>query len=1017
MGCAFSQNSNIVDKKAEQVDRVKQNNAEDQASKLAWQSKSEEPDVGVTQKTFMIGVHQDEDLNKSTLEDVSEENIAANGISKLSTQTSVLRTRNIRRNLTMMDFIPQIPQHFVQPMDYEELLSAVFSSEFLQSERGICMLDGPSGSGKTTLMLAMVRTEKVKKRFLDGVIWINLTEASTIEMAICQAYDLVQTVYGNSSNIFLGDQKMFQASALSLVSHVDCSTHLLQDLVCMLGGRAHLIVLDNVWDLKIVSTFKHLGVPLAITTRNMELNVNLTIQSSKEVSITPATILGRQTLGKMHQSDIAKLFEKICGMSVEEDDKLVVVIEETSHSPLEMVLLAGLVRQILQQVDENTFSEVVSDLPKHLNQVKYHIQLQHAVAVSSLSQGHLNLWRTAAFVFEFLGEQLQRKALALALLPKGHHLPLHTLQTLWQLDGDAARQTLDQLAQHYLLQRFGVESQEMWIVHDLVLDFLKHRVLNDSESIREFHRQQLAYLTSPNMLKVMYRTHNYSAVHLHLQKLQEFGQEPDLALERPNCALDPNILANTNDVNLLLAAAQVYIVVGRRSDTIQVLQRIMRFALSSNEFSSQEATIQYQLDAPYLLACILQVDSKYAESLQFLKRCYDSLQKGQLTVQYQALVRCYGMYADLLLKAGDTKTSRVVVQQLIGMLSKDGNMMGSLWLVRIREIVVQLEMCEGNFEMAELNAVQGITTVEQFLGRHHPFIIRMLHCHANTCYQLKKWTKCQSSMCRAFAVAQGVFGIYSVEALRAMNELAVALLTISKAQDALQVLKEAQQLAQMMAGQWSLELAYIIGNQAVSQLLMGNSLRAWKLAKQSLEILEKIYSFQNGNKGISNALHCLAVASADMNNYKTAQELIQKCIDIRSITEQGYGEGTSAALESYGCILIQAGQQQQGVDVLTECVDISNRREIQSNRTSGSNFVEIAKPLKLLSQAYADMGDKEQAEMYQGKFQKALQEIPEDHPSLHWLKKMEEHQKQVQLYLSHQGVPPVSDVELEGLFI
>eukprot|EP01024_Parvocaulis_polyphysoides_P000054 TRINITY_DN100147_c0_g1_i1.p2 TRINITY_DN100147_c0_g1~~TRINITY_DN100147_c0_g1_i1.p2 ORF type:complete len:169 (-),score=22.42 TRINITY_DN100147_c0_g1_i1:138-596(-) len=151
-----------------------------------------------------------------------------------------------------------------------------------------------------------------------------------------------------------------------------------------------------------------------------------------------------------------------------------------------------------------------------------------------------------------------------------------------------------------------------------------------------------------------------------------------------------------------------------------------------------------------------------------------------------------------------------------------------------------------------------------------------------------------------------------------------------------------------------------------------------------------------------------------MKNFKSAQELMQKCVNIRKQIERGGGQGTGAALESQGSILIQAGHHQKATQVLTECVDVTNRR--LKNDISLANQVDLAKPYKLLSQAYTEIGDKEQQEYFNQKYEQILTEVPSDHPSLHWVKKMEEHGQQVQLYLSHKGVPPISDLqELEGM--
>eukprot|EP01026_Neomeris_dumetosa_P000675 TRINITY_DN10169_c1_g1_i4.p1 TRINITY_DN10169_c1_g1~~TRINITY_DN10169_c1_g1_i4.p1 ORF type:complete len:213 (-),score=21.58 TRINITY_DN10169_c1_g1_i4:14-652(-) len=189
MGCASSRQlpPDSCNNGADQI-RAKSDSKQQDAGKKAWQSnvqqETQQQSTPMPQEvdydTFRIGVRQDVDLHTTTTGSTFVENLTDLKIKKLQRLTggSSISQRSLRlqrRNVTMLDFIPQVPWHFVQPVDYDIIQQQVFSAEFLQSERGICMLDGQGGVGKSTLMMALIRSDRVRKRFPDGIIWVNLT--------------------------------------------------------------------------------------------------------------------------------------------------------------------------------------------------------------------------------------------------------------------------------------------------------------------------------------------------------------------------------------------------------------------------------------------------------------------------------------------------------------------------------------------------------------------------------------------------------------------------------------------------------------------------------------------------------------------------------------------------------------------------------------------------------------------------------------------------------------------------
>ncbi|XP_024159316.1 disease resistance protein RPM1 isoform X2 [Rosa chinensis] len=123
---------------------------------------------------------------------------------------------------------------------------------------------GMGGSGKTTLVAKTFTNELVKRHF-DCYAWITVS----------QTYDAVHLFRSLIRELYKSRKENFP-TILNAMSRIE----LLELLVNYLESRKYLVVLDDVWDIKVWREIKvplqdrHLGSRVVLTTRNEEVASN-----------------------------------------------------------------------------------------------------------------------------------------------------------------------------------------------------------------------------------------------------------------------------------------------------------------------------------------------------------------------------------------------------------------------------------------------------------------------------------------------------------------------------------------------------------------------------------------------------------------------------------------------------------------------------------------------------------------------------------------------------------------------
>src|SRR5690606_1489403 len=141
-------------------------------------------------------------------------------------------------------------------------------------------IGGMGGSGKSTLARALAHDEIVRKRFMDGVLWITLGQQATVLAALV---DRLQA---------LGDHE-FQATTVEAAS---------QRFGDLLKDKQLLLVLDDAWYARDVQPFLVGGTRchVLLTTRRQEVadDVDAASYALGVMVTTQALVLLHKLIGR-----------------------------------------------------------------------------------------------------------------------------------------------------------------------------------------------------------------------------------------------------------------------------------------------------------------------------------------------------------------------------------------------------------------------------------------------------------------------------------------------------------------------------------------------------------------------------------------------------------------------------------------------------------------------------------------------------------------------------------------------
>ena len=345
--------------------------------------------------------------------------------------------------LGSIDTVPKKPDRFLpRPQDVEALKQRLLSNRTLvmTGQARKVGVQGMGGIGKTVLAAALARENNVRRRFVDGVVWLEVGIApKPIEL-----YQRLATA--------LGERYAYQESAAAWDAYL---SELLRDKSC-------LLVLDDVWEQREAERFVEVlgeNCQLLLTTRDSRLIDGLGAEGYQVGMLDEDQSL--QLLAQWAKSPVEML-----------PPEAKAVAKECGQLPLALALAGA------QVIGGNNWADVLQALQK--------------ANLKFFEHPHGSIYKAITTSIQVLEKEKQQAYLELGILAPDVKISEAALVKLWGRKGKTPehqlRQWLTHLAQRALVFVEG-QSPERWVaLHDVQQKYLQERLPEP----RKMHRQFLA---------------------------------------------------------------------------------------------------------------------------------------------------------------------------------------------------------------------------------------------------------------------------------------------------------------------------------------------------------------------------------------------------------------------------------------------------------------------------------------------------------------------------------------------
>jgi len=335
---------------------------------------------------------------------------------------------------------PPLPVHFVPRRALVERLRRAIIKESDQRSMPITAIRGMGGIGKSVLAQAICHDEAVQDAYPDGVMWVTIGEHPSNDHLCSQIRELAKA---------LGD------ALEGYDTLIGCENQLRMSL----SSKSVLIVLDDVWDPRVVRYF-HGDSPrcrLLLTTRSREV-----------VRGTDAEELTADVMD--HQESLELLASK-SGLSVNElPQEASEIIERVGSLPLGLAMLGSRaakgrnewarITHALKEGKAQKASQTLSDYP------------------------YRNLFEAIQVSVDSLNDDHKGRYVDLGVFPPDTPIPRSVLETFWGLDEDEAEDSMEVWTEASLATR---DESGALLLHDLQLDYVRGLATN----LKGLHRKLL----------------------------------------------------------------------------------------------------------------------------------------------------------------------------------------------------------------------------------------------------------------------------------------------------------------------------------------------------------------------------------------------------------------------------------------------------------------------------------------------------------------------------------------------
>jgi WD40 repeat protein len=345
--------------------------------------------------------------------------------------------------LGQLDLVPDLPPHFLPRQDEVELCCAKLLGSDPETvaitapHKTALALRGMGGAGKSVLAIAVAQDERIRRRFVDGIFWINVGQENA-------GTEAKATALQASLAARLG-------SPLAAVTVQQGRQHLRR----LLADRACLVILDDVWDTldaqRMAVVEKTSSSCMLITTREGSIVTNL---NADEVC-----------LGQLPPDQAVALLSDWCGTPVGGNAEASAVARECGYLPLALAICGAQARERVSwtEITSRLRRADLSFLKRRGLDPTYESVLRSIAA----SVNHLSDTET----------ETARRYRDLAVLPPGEAVSESVVAMLWaETTGcplDEAGFCLVSLERKSLLSLKGDAPRRSVSLHDLLHDYVK----------------------------------------------------------------------------------------------------------------------------------------------------------------------------------------------------------------------------------------------------------------------------------------------------------------------------------------------------------------------------------------------------------------------------------------------------------------------------------------------------------------------------------------------------------------
>jgi WD40 repeat protein len=332
--------------------------------------------------------------------------------------------------------VPQRPLSFLpRPEEINSLKKLVVGESnqivALTSTRRMVGLQGMGGLGKSTLAAELARDEEVRRRFCHGIVWVTLGQTPiliNLQASIVGALTGEPTQFKDvqEGKIFLGN---------------------------LLKGKACLLILDDIWDLKHAEAFTGLGETshILITTRNAEIIQKLGSQE--------------YPLGLLSNEQALELLAQASEQAVKTlPSEAKAVVEECKNLPLALAMVGAMAKGkpnlwggLLKRLKNADLEKIKQQFPEYP-----YPDLLRAIQVS----------------VDALEPEIKERYLNFAVFPEDTPIPVGVLQTFWEPEG-LDELDVDEIVTTLVNRSLAQKDQSGRLsLHDLQLDYVRKQANN-----------------------------------------------------------------------------------------------------------------------------------------------------------------------------------------------------------------------------------------------------------------------------------------------------------------------------------------------------------------------------------------------------------------------------------------------------------------------------------------------------------------------------------------------------------